>query len=121
MESQNHVGSSLTDRSVDARCHARYQLNVDIKIYSRTAGLLLGKTIDISEGGLSALLKIEAPLNEIVHLEFRLPLGFVAVRAVVRHRNAFRFGFQFFEPDPRTQEIIKGVILQAVSLHSWCG
>jgi hypothetical protein len=114
MEPQNQLGSLPTDSFIDARRHPRCELNVEIKIYSRTAGLLFGRTLEISEGGLSAMLKIEAPLNEIVHLEFRLRLGFVAVRALVRHRNAFRFGFQFFEPDLGSQELIKGTIYKLV-------
>lgn len=36
-----------------------------------------------------------------------VPLGFLSFRALVRHRNAFRYGFQFFDPDPESQELIK--------------
>jgi c-di-GMP-binding flagellar brake protein YcgR len=112
VERQNQIGSSPTSGFVDARCHPRFELDVEIKIYSRTSGLLLGRTVDISEGGMSAMLKIEVPLSEIVQLEFRLPFGFVAVRALVRHRNAFRYGFQFFEPDREARELINRTCYQ---------
>lgn len=96
------------------RSHRRVELDVDIKIYSRTNGLLLGKAVEISEGGISAILKIEVPLNEVVHLEFKVPPGFVAVRALVRHRRAFRYGFQFFEPEPEVRELINRTCEQLV-------
>jgi hypothetical protein len=64
------------------------------------------------------MLKIEVPLNEVVQLEFRLPLGLVAVRALVRHRNAFRYGFQFFEPDPETRELINRTCYQLLPCTS---
>lgn len=112
MERENQIGSLPTSGFVDARCHPRFKLDVEIKIYSRTGGLLLGRTVDISEGGISAMLKIEVLLDEVVQLEFRLPLGLVALRALVRQRNTFRYGFQFLEPDPETQQRIKHTCYQ---------
>jgi len=53
--------------------------------------------VDISESGVSALGKLEAPLGEFVELQFMLPYGPVTVYAVVRQRNAFGYGFQFVE------------------------
>ena len=63
--------------------------------------------MDISEGGLSALLKIETPIDEVVRLEFLLPYGAVSVHALVRHRDAFRYGFQFLELDHETHACVK--------------
>jgi hypothetical protein len=60
--------------------------------------MLKGHTVDISESGISAMLKmIEVPLGEVVELDFTLPFGPVTIYAVVRQRNAFRYGFQFLE------------------------
>jgi PilZ domain len=70
---------------------------VDIKINTKTCGVLKGATVDISESGVSALLKLEVPLGGFVELQFMLPYGLVTVYAVVRQRNAFRYGFQFVE------------------------
>ena len=53
--------------------------------------------MDISESGISAMLMVEVPIGEVVRLEFALPLGEVEVHALVRQRNAFRYGFQFVE------------------------
>ena len=39
----------------------------------------------------------EVPVAEVVRLEFTLPTGDVEVHAMVRQRNAFRYGFQFVD------------------------
>jgi len=43
------------------------------------------------------MLRVEVSLGEVVRLEFSLPTGDVDVHALVRQRNAFRYGFQFVE------------------------
>lgn len=67
--------------------------------------MVRGRTVDISESGISAMLRVEVPVGEVVRLEFKLPLGDVDVLALVRQRNAFRYGFQFVEINSR-QDII---------------
>ena len=47
------------------------------------------------------MLKLELSVGELVQLEFELPSGPVAIRALVRHKTAFCYGFQFVEPDPQ--------------------
>ncbi len=82
----------------DSRRHPRYKVDVDITVKTRTCGLLQGRTVDISESGVSALLMIEAPLAEVVDLTFSLPFGRVHTLAIVRQRQAFRYGFEFLDP-----------------------
>jgi len=68
--------------------------------------MLKGHTVDISESGISAMLKmIEVPLGEVVELDFTLPFGPVTIYAVVRQRNAFRYGFQFLESNDGNEVI----------------
>jgi hypothetical protein len=105
LEAQNQPTGGRSRGIVDARRHPRFKLEVDIKINSRTCGLLEGHTVDISESGISAMLKIEVPLGEVVELEFTLPFGAVIIYAMVRQRNAFRYGFQFIESDSAKQVI----------------
>ena len=81
----------------DARRQARFKIEVDISVNSQTCGMLKGYTVDISESGISAMLRLEVSVAEVVELVFTLPYGPVKIHAVVRHRNAFRYGFQFFE------------------------
>jgi hypothetical protein len=82
---------------VEARRHPRFKLEVDVRIYPRNAPVVRGHTVDISEAGISAMLRVEVPIGEVVRLEFTLPDGDVVVLAMVRQHNAFRYGFQFVE------------------------
>ena len=59
--------------------------------------MIRGQTVDISQSGISAILREEVPLQGVVLLELKVPLGNVEVLAVVRQRTAFRYGFQFVE------------------------
>ena len=106
MEAEDQFGPHPGQHFVEKRCRPRAKLDVAIKIYSRKSGLLTGRTVDISETGIAAILKIEVPLDEVVQLEFKLPHGPVAVRALVRQRDTFRYGFQFVAPDSDTQQLI---------------
>jgi len=78
----------------------RFRLDVEVKIHSPSMGPVPGQTLDISERGLSALLPVELPLEEVVEVNLKLHIGRVNVRATIRNRNAFRHGFQFVEPNP---------------------
>jgi len=82
---------------VELRRHPRFALQVQVRVYPRDCPVVRGDTVDISESGISALLRIEIPVGEVVRLEFTLPLGEVETLALVRQRSAFRYGFQFVE------------------------
>jgi len=97
LEAQKQTATGLSQRLVDARRQPRFKLEVDIRIDSKTCGVLKGHSVDISESGISAMLKLEVPVGEFVELQFTLPFGPVGVYAIVRQRNAFRYGFQFVE------------------------
>ena len=90
----------------DARRHPRFKFEVDISIYSRTCNTLRGHTVDLSESGVAAMLRLEVPLGEVVKLDFPLPFGPVTIYAMVRQRNAFRYGFQFLESNA-VNEVIR--------------
>ena len=106
MEPQNQLAGTHLKGVPDARRQPRFKLVVDIRIDSKTCGVLKGYTVDISESGISAMLRLEVPVGELVELQFTLPFGPVVVYAVVRQRNAFRYGFQFV-PSPAMQEIVR--------------
>lgn len=98
MEVHGQLGTGRAREFVDARRCPRFKLEVDIRIYPRGGAVIRGKTVDISESGIAAMLVNEVALGKVVRLEFVLPPGFVEVRALVRQRNAFRYGFQFIDP-----------------------
>jgi PilZ domain-containing protein len=115
LQGHNQPGMRQLPVLAEARRHPRFKLQTDIRVYSRSAGLLTGSTVDISESGISAMLKLELSVGEVVELEFELPLGPVAIRALVRHRTAFCYGFQFVEPD--LQGVIKATCSRLAGLQ----
>ena len=106
MEVEGALGAGKTREFVDARRHRRFKLEVDMRVYPRECPVVRGTTVDISESGISALLRVEVPVGEVVRLEFTLPTGEVEALAMVRQRSAFRYGFQFLETGP-SLEIIR--------------
>ena len=105
MEVRSQFGTGSTRDVVDARRSPRFKLEVEVRVYPRNTSVVRGHTVDISESGISAILKTEVPVGEVVRLELTLPLGAVEIHAMVRQRNAFRYGFQFVE-SASTQEVI---------------
>ncbi len=99
MQPQKDSAPGSTRFIVSNRRKPRFKIEVDISVHSRTQGVLTGRTVDISESGIAALLRIEVPLGELVELEFNLPFGPVGIYAIARQRNAFRYGFQFAESE----------------------
>jgi hypothetical protein len=97
MDTHNQPATGRIRIVEDARRQPRFKINVAIKVHSKTYGLLKGQSVDLSESGISAMLTIEVPVGEIVELEFTLPFGQVTIYAIVRQRNAFRYGFQFID------------------------
>jgi PilZ domain-containing protein len=97
LEAQNQSATSPARDTPDARRQPRFRLEVDITINTKTCGVVKGTTVDISESGVSARLKLEVSLGEFVELQFMLPYGPVTVYAVGRQRSAFRYGLQFVE------------------------
>jgi hypothetical protein len=97
LDAQNQPAEAPRLGLADARREPRFRLDVDIRIDSRTSGVVMGRTVDISGSGIAAMLKLEVPLGEFVELQFTLPFGPVKVYATVRQRSAFRYGFQFVE------------------------
>jgi hypothetical protein len=97
LEEFSQLGPGQTQELVDARRRPRFKLDVGICVYPRDTPVVRGHTVDISESGISAMLRAEVPLGEVVRLEFTMPLGDVELLAMVRQRSAFRYGFQFVE------------------------
>ena len=99
LETDNQCAVAALRTIADARRQPRFKFEVDIRVKSRTCGLLKGRTVDISESGIAAMLTIEAPVGEVVELDFTLPSSPVTIRAVVRQKTAFRHGFEFIDSD----------------------
>jgi hypothetical protein len=98
-EDKNHSAVTSVRTIPDPRRQPRFKIEIHITINSRTSGLLNGTTVDISESGIAAILPIEVPLGENVELNFTLPGSPITISAMVRQRNAFRYGFEFVYSD----------------------
>ena len=79
------------------RRHRRLLLEAEVAIRSE-GGLVSGRTLDVSESGMAAVLPVELRVGETVGLEIRLPTGGATGRATVRSRNVGRHGFEFVQP-----------------------
>ncbi len=97
MELRKQFEADSVRAFVEARRHPRYKLEKDVRVYPRNAPVVRGQTVDISESGMSAILRVEVPIGEVVRLEFSLPSGDVEIHALVCQHSAFRYGFQFVE------------------------
>ena len=81
----------------EKRCHPRLELEAELIVRSQS-GLVPGRTLDISESGLSAILAVQLYVGATVELEVKLPMAVATTRAVVRNHNVFRHGFEFLQP-----------------------
>lgn len=79
------------------RRHQRIPLEVEVLIVTNGA-MLPGRTQDISESGMAAIIPVELHEGAEVELEIKLPAGNHTVRAIVRHHNVYRHGFEFAQP-----------------------
>lgn len=79
------------------RRHPRLELEAELILWSES-GLVPGRTLDISESGMSAILAVRLEIGAIVELKIKLPMALATTRAVVRSRNVFRHGFEFLQP-----------------------
>jgi hypothetical protein len=81
----------------EKRRHGRHGLEAEVTVRSAN-GLVPGRTLEVSESGISAILPAELPVGETVEVEIKLPLNPATARAIVRNRSVFRYGFEFLEP-----------------------
>jgi hypothetical protein len=90
----------------DHREHPRFSLEVPLRIHCRTGDLVLGRTVNVSESGVSAVIPVGMIVGQPVELDFQLPSGAISVQAVVKNKTASRYGFEF-APEHHEQETIK--------------
>jgi hypothetical protein len=81
----------------EQRRHTRREMEVEV-IVRTDSELLPGRTHDISEFGMSAILPVELREGQEVELQIRFPQANANTRAIVRHRNVFSHGFEFVQP-----------------------
>ena len=80
--------------------------------------VMRGITLEISLGGLSAVLCGPPPVGERVSLRLKLLNTAFEAPAIVRHSTSSRTGFEFFELTAEHQRRIENCI-QALALWPW--
>lgn len=82
---------------------------VDIRLIVRAAETLHGRTKDLGEGGLGATIPGNIAGGEVVEVEFHLPGVREAMRlkAEVRYRQGFQYGFKFLDAGEKQKEMIR--------------
>jgi PilZ domain len=72
---------------------------MDQRLIIRAERLLHGRTKDISESGVGATVAGELNIGDVVELEFHLTGSLTAVklRAEVKYRQGFQYGFHFLD------------------------
>lgn len=83
---------SSTNASIDRRTHTRYRFAAPISVQTGAGPAIAAMTLEISEGGLSAVLSSPVKIGAAVQLE---PVASGAVIAQVRHNVGKVYGFQF--------------------------
>ena len=102
----------------------RFDLDKRVRITVEQEGqteMLHGRTCDISEGGMCALISGRLKAASIVHLEISgLEEGSLALTAVVRHARGFYYGFEFVHVDDKQFASIVKMITRNASpkIHS---
>jgi hypothetical protein len=72
-----------------------------------------GRTKDISETGLGAIVAGELDTDDPLQLEFYLPgkLNVVKLKAEVRYHQGFQYGFQFVEMNDQQRDMLREAII----------
>lgn len=90
----------------------RYPVAIPVDITVLRSGgpaSIPGRSLDLGEGGVAAVLAAELQLGEWVAVEFQLPniARALQTKAVVRHHNQLRCGFEFLELSQDQRSMIR--------------
>lgn len=104
------------NRTKGTQRHPRTLFSTPVRLQHLIPGgvrLTRGITLDISEGGLGALMKSALPLGETVSLELELPDYELRAVAIVRHSSSSQAGFEFLGLTPDERERIARLVASA--------
>ena len=105
-------GHPLSGLSGVRRRIPRYPVAIPVDITVLRSGApasIPGRSLDLGEGGVAAVLAAELQLGEWVGVQFQLPNAGQALqtKAVVRHHNQLRCGFEFLGLSPDQKSMIR--------------
>ncbi len=100
------------------RRYLRRRVDVRIRITTDRAGKapVFGRCNTIGEGGFGAVLTSEPPDSREVWVEFRSPklTEELKLKAELRNKQGFQYGFQFITPTPRERSLIMQIFAQGL-------
>lgn len=88
----------------------RFTFEEEVSVSAQRAGIIPGRALNLSQSGIAVLAPVELLVGETAVLEFKSPMGALRIKAVVRDRDVFRYGFKFVELSTVDQEGIKNII-----------
>ncbi len=96
---------------LNRRRYQRYEIDTQLHVTLlglEERGTLRGRSLNISEAGIAGVFVTVWDVGAPVRLEFSVPVTSspVRVRAVVRSRSGYRYGFEFVDLSPEQREII---------------
>jgi hypothetical protein len=111
-EKKESMNSSAPKSSRCKRRYPRYSLDVRMLVHIFRAGVtttIWGRSTMIGKEGIGGTLTGDLEMGEVVGLEFTVPLFQhpVKLRAIVRYKNGFQYGFEFLAVDAMQQQAIE--------------
>ena len=85
---------------------------IDLRLIVRSKTTLHGRTKNLGEGGLGATVAGDIPNGEFVELQFQVPESSdpLVIRAEVRYRQGFQYGFRFIDATEDQLAIIRAIV-----------
>ncbi len=104
-------GSAPQRSSRSRRRFPRHQLDVRVLVHTFRDGVsntIWGRSNMLGQEGIGGTLTGELQIAEVVGLEFPLPLSPhpIKLRAIVRFKNGFQYGFEFLAVDASQRQAL---------------
>ena len=113
MQAYEEEGGRAQRQLRPVRRYPRYMFSIPVTVRHRPPSRLQntrGMTLDISQGGVSAIVAANLLVGEVVEIDLPLPTGLLNALANVRYKTADRCGFEFIGLSPQEQQQIVGAV-----------
>ncbi|HEY6249145.1 MAG TPA: PilZ domain-containing protein [Candidatus Angelobacter sp.] len=94
-----------------SRKYGRSLIDLRLVVKAKTT-TLHGRSKNLGEGGMGATVAGDIPLGELVEVQFQVPQvpKPLVIRAEVRYRQGFQYGFKFLQPTEEQLELIRSTV-----------
>ena len=66
MDLEHQLAGNQAQSMVDARRHPRFTFQASIRVYARDCEVVRGETVDLSQSGVAAMMRVEVPVGEVL-------------------------------------------------------